>query len=214
MSLFWTTAYGLRTEKAEVGLPTLKDNDITTIHEAFQFLNKTYIEKRTKMLSADQMRKNQVALRKGQKIKVAAKSSKDDTIANQSSKDSIATRRSVRSAIARLETLGPSASENGLTPMTPTTKLSNQLGELFFESSRVEFLMNMSAPPEPEFISGPKLVRSKSRKSFRKKRSSDQEPYTLIRKGSDKIKAVYNFREYKASNYNTKSKTKEDNDNE
>ena len=31
------------------------------------------------MLSADQMRKNQVALRKGQKIKVAAKSSKDDT---------------------------------------------------------------------------------------------------------------------------------------
>ena len=61
------------------------------------------------MLSADQMRKNQVALRKGQKIKVAAKSSKDDTIANQSSKDSIATRRSVRSAIARLETLGPSA---------------------------------------------------------------------------------------------------------
>ena len=86
-------------------------------------------------------------------------------------------------------------------------------GELFFESSRVEFLMNMSAPPEPEFISGPKLVRSKSRKSFRKKRSSDQEPYTLIRKGSDKIKAVYNFREYKASNYNTKSKTKEDNDN-
>ena len=38
MSLFWTTAYGLRTEKAEVGLPTLKDNDITTIHEAFQVL--------------------------------------------------------------------------------------------------------------------------------------------------------------------------------
>ena len=64
------------------------------------------------MLSADQMRKNQVALRKGQKIKVAAKSSKDDTIANQSSKDSIATRRSVRSAIARLETLGPSARYN------------------------------------------------------------------------------------------------------
>ena len=38
MSLYWTTAYGLRTEKAEVGLPTLKDNDITTIHEAFQVL--------------------------------------------------------------------------------------------------------------------------------------------------------------------------------
>ena len=85
-------------------------------------------------------------------------------------------------------------------------------GELFFESSRVEFLMNMSAPPEPEFIGGPKLVRSKSRKSFRKKRSGDQEPYALIRKGSDKIKAVYNFREYKASNYNnTNNKSKEDN---
>ena len=58
------------------------------------------------------MRKNQVALRKGQKIGVAAKASKDETIANQSSKDngsSIATRRSVRSAISRLETLGPSA---------------------------------------------------------------------------------------------------------
>ena len=64
------------------------------------------------MLSVDQMRKNQVALRKGQKIGVAAKASKDETIANQSSKDngsSIATRRSVRSAISRLETLGPSA---------------------------------------------------------------------------------------------------------
>ena len=79
------------------------------MHFLFQFLNKTYIEKRTKMLSVDQMRKNQVALRKGQKIGVAAKASKDETIANQSSKDSIATRRSVRSAIARLETLGPSA---------------------------------------------------------------------------------------------------------
>ena len=51
------------------------------------------------MLSVDQMRKNQVALRKGQKIGVAAKASKDETIANQSSKDngsssSIATRSS------------------------------------------------------------------------------------------------------------------------
>lgn len=74
-------------------------------------------------------------------------------------------------------------------------------GELFFESSRVEFLMNMSAPPEPEFISGPKLVRSKSRKSFRKTRSGDQEPYNLLRKGSNKIKAVNSFRKYKASKY-------------
>ena len=45
--------------------------------------------------------------------------------------------------------------------------------------------------PEPDFM-GPKLTRSKSRKSFRKKR--DQEPYKLLRKGSDKIKAVNNFR--------------------
>ena len=74
-------------------------------------------------------------------------------------------------------------------------------GELFFESSRVEFLMNMSAPPEPEFISGPKLVRSKSRKSFRKTRTGDQEPYNLLRKGSNKIKAVNSFRKYKASKY-------------
>ena len=73
------------------------------------------------------------------------------------------------------------------------------------ESSRVEFLMNMTAPPEPDFI-GPKLTRSKSRKSFRKKRSGDQEPYSLLRKGSDKIKAVYNFREYKASNYTNNTK--------
>ena len=69
--------------------------------------------------------------------------------------------------------------------------------------------MNMSAPPvldntppKPDVIDGPKLLRSKSRKSFRKKRSGDQEPYnTLLRKGSDKIKAVNNFREYKASNF-------------
>ena len=54
--------------------------------------------------------------------------------------------------------------------------------------------------PEPDFM-GPKLTRSKSRKSFRKKRSGDQEPYTLLRKGSDKIKAAYNFRKYKASDY-------------
>ena len=98
-------------DRIQIPLPT---RHFLKMHFLFQFLNKTYIEKRTKMLSVDQMRKNQVALRKGQKIGVAAKASKDETIANQSSKDngsssSIATRRSVRSAISRLETLGPSA---------------------------------------------------------------------------------------------------------
>ena len=96
MSMYWTTAYGLQKEKAEVGLPTLKETEITTIHEAFQFLNKTYIEKRTKLLSADQMRKNQVKFRKGQEIGVEdGKSTKDA--------GSIASRRGVRSAIARME---------------------------------------------------------------------------------------------------------------
>ena len=113
MSIYWTSAYGLRKEKAEVGLPTLKETEIATIHESFQFLNKTYIEKRTKLLSADQMRKNQVRLRKGQEIQIGeAKSSKEDidgscSIATKSYKDvgsSIASRRSVRSAIARLDT--------------------------------------------------------------------------------------------------------------
>ena len=116
MSIYWTTAYGLRKEKAEVGLPTLKETEISTIHEAFQFLNKTYIEKRTKLLSVDEMRKNQVKLRKGQEIG-NAKSSKEvgSNNATKSSQDggsSIASRRSVRSAIARLETSnipGPSA---------------------------------------------------------------------------------------------------------
>ena len=112
MSIYWTTAYGLRKEKAEVGLPTLKETEISTIHEAFQFLNKTYIEKRTKLLSVDEMRKNQVKLRKGQEIG-NAKSTKE--VATKSSQDvgsNIASRRSVRSAIARLETSnipGPSA---------------------------------------------------------------------------------------------------------
>ena len=36
MSMFWTTAYGLQKEKAEVGLPTMKETELTTIHEAFQ----------------------------------------------------------------------------------------------------------------------------------------------------------------------------------
>ena len=115
MSIYWTSAYGLRREKAEVGLPTLKETEIPDIHESFQFLNKTYIEKRTKLLSADQMRKNQVRLSKGQEFG-KEKSSKDDiggssSIAKKSSKDngiSIATRRSVRSAIGRLETSGSS----------------------------------------------------------------------------------------------------------
>ena len=49
----------------------------------------------------------------------------------------------------------------------------------------------MEPDPELDFMQ-PKLTRSKSRKSFRKKR--DQEPYKLLRKGSDKIKAVNNFR--------------------
>ena len=97
MSIYWTSAYGLRKEKAEIGLPTIKESEIAAIHESFQFLNKTYIEKRTKILSADQMRKNQVKLRKGQEIGVEdAKSSKDVG-------SSIASRRGVRSAIARLE---------------------------------------------------------------------------------------------------------------
>ena len=113
MSIYWTSAYGLRKEKAEVGLPTLKETEIATIHESFQFLNKTYIEKRTKLLSADQMRKNQVRLRKGQEIQIGeAKSSKEEidgssSIDTKSYKDvgsSIASRRSVRSAIARLDT--------------------------------------------------------------------------------------------------------------
>ena len=114
MSIYWTSAYGLRKEKAEVGLPTLKETEIATIHESFQFLNKTYIEKRTKLLSADQMRKNQVRLRKGQEIQIGEgnKSSKEDidgrsSITTKSYKDvgsSIASRRSVRSAIARLDT--------------------------------------------------------------------------------------------------------------
>ena len=116
MSIYWTTAYGLRKEKAEVGLPTLKETEISTIHEAFQFLNKTYIEKRTKLLSVDEMRKNQVKLRKGQEIG-NTKSTKEvgSNIVTKSSQDvgsNIASRRSVRSAIARLETpniAGPSA---------------------------------------------------------------------------------------------------------
>ena len=65
--------------------------------------------------------------------------------------------------------------------------------------------MNLTTPQELNFM-GSKLTRSKSRKSFRKKRSGDQEPYSLLRKGSDKIKAVYNFREYKASNYTNNTK--------
>ena len=36
MNMFWTTAYGLQKEKSEVGLPTLKETELTTIHEAFQ----------------------------------------------------------------------------------------------------------------------------------------------------------------------------------
>ena len=53
------------------------------------------------------------------------------------------------------------------------------------------FSSGMEPDPELDFMK-PKLTRSKSRKSFRKKR--DQEPYKLLRKGSDKIKAVNNFR--------------------
>ena len=65
MSMYWTTQYQLQKEKTIVGLPTLKDVDIQTIHEAFQFLNKTYIEKRTKLLSLDQMQKNQLKIKQG-----------------------------------------------------------------------------------------------------------------------------------------------------
>ena len=118
MSIYWTSAYGLRKEKAEIGLPTIKESEIAAIHESFQFLNKTYIEKRTKILSADQMRKNQVKLRKGQEIG-ELKSSKEEvvgsSIATKSYTDvasSIASRRRVVSAIARLDTPyvpGPSA---------------------------------------------------------------------------------------------------------
>ena len=36
MSMYWTTQYQLQQEKTVVGLPTLKDVDIQTIHEAFQ----------------------------------------------------------------------------------------------------------------------------------------------------------------------------------
>ena len=76
------------------------------------------------------------------------------------------------------------------------------------ESDMDPCFMNLTAPQELNFM-GSKLTRSKSRKSFIKKRSGDQEPYTLLRKGSDKllrkgsdkIKAVYNFRKYKANNY-------------
>ena len=60
--------------------------------------------------------------------------------------------------------------------------------------------MNLTAPQELNFM-GSKLTRSKSRKSFRKTRTGDQEPYNLLRKGSNKIKAVNSFRKYKASKY-------------
>ena len=76
------------------------------IQTIFQFLNKTYIEKRTKLLSADQMRKNEVKFKKGQEIGV------EDTKSIKSKNGSIASRRGVKSAIARLETPqapGPSA---------------------------------------------------------------------------------------------------------
>ena len=36
MDMFWTTQYQMRKEETITGLPTLKDVDIQTIHEAFQ----------------------------------------------------------------------------------------------------------------------------------------------------------------------------------
>ena len=60
------------------------------------------------------------------------------------------------------------------------------------------FSSGMEPDPELDFMR-PKLTRSKSRKSFRKKR--DQEPYKLLRKGSDKIKAVSNFRDRQYKGY-------------